>query len=402
MASTAPQQNPCNWQVLFDLLEQSHRGESLHLHIEPDASFWRVRFHRLDGLHEELISNSLALSEAVNALQSSLWGAHFNKMAKRDCHFKLQLNNASTLCRLVVVPARNGDTLQFTLRPDEPIPPTLDTIGFSSSQLRAIRQSLNAKQGWIVIAGPEHLYTERTFQAIALQLSSPDKKILSLAVNHYHELPRVTQVTLAGLSQMQQSALCDSALELNNDVILIDDSISTGTLTTLRNCTNQHRLIIQIMRAPNSQSVIRNLLANNHTSQWLAQHLRTIVMHYPARTLCPHCKSLASVTDDQLKTQACVRMVSSQGMLSWLDDGHRYLQPGACDDCAQTGYKGSVSIFDIVEVDARLREALEQNNTHAQVQLLGNRHVVQDTVMRYAKQGDLSIDDANRLVHSLT
>jgi type II secretory ATPase GspE/PulE/Tfp pilus assembly ATPase PilB-like protein len=98
-----------------------------------------------------------------------------------------------------------------------------------------------------------------------------------------------------------------------------------------------------------------------------------IVAQRLVRRICPRCKENYVPTKD---------IVSALGVPDkWMTENIRFARGTGCDFCKKTGYRGRVSIYEILEVNDSIREALIEGQS-----LMAIRRLARENGMRTLRE----------------
>ncbi len=349
--SYAEHANQQCWSLLCAMICNALNEQAEHLFIEPDAMFWRIRTRRVDGYSEEILHDSSALQTALNLLQTLLWGKDYFTKPNRKARFLLQIEGAEQALGLTVLSTAKGDYYEFSLSLSETIPPILEQLNLDPTQLRSFRELLALKTGLIVLAGPEPAHLLRTMQAMVQDVISPDRRMLFIAPEHEHSLPRTAQIESHCLNQQHSNENWLHALDQHADTVMLSGTVPQGVYRQLNELATHKALLVQAIEASSIKSVMDLQQQGAQESQHLYAQMRALIVQYPVRTLCKHCKSPAILTEQEKTWLDQIRTPASENVISWLTDGNteRYLMPVGCSRCADTGYSGSQSVFHIIQ-----------------------------------------------------
>jgi len=399
-ATVSPAAQRAAWRKIQALLERAQALDCQRLHVEPDALCWRLRFRTADAFSEEIISDPSALLWAMEVLQARLWGNVGGE--SRRAWFATPLNGTAYIVQADAVPATSGDTLLFTLLPDLPAPPRLDELELTPSQSRKIREMLAKPNGWIAIACADSTARAITLQAITQEVTAPDIKTLCIEPTVHPVLARATQLTLDANSPEERLANWQAALQLDSDFLILGTDVPDDYLPPLFVKARSSR-VVQGLNAHGATRALQQLRAQGMTMLGLAEDLTGIIVQQRLRTLCPHCKEIATLNDEArewLNTQLTPAAVD---ISRWLDDGatHRYLTGAGCDNCYDTGFAGTSNAFDVLAVNENLRNVLRSEDTENSEAVLSSSQQMHLQVMTMARRGETSLDEAMRVVRSI-
>ena len=144
--------------------------------------------------------------------------------------------------------------------------------------------------------------------------------------------------------------------------------------------------------APSSITRLQNMGTPNYL---IASALTLIMAQRLSRKTCTECR----VIDETVNTQ----LLNSIGFLPEQSSRAKIYKGSGCDHCNNTGYKGRMGIYEILEVDKSLKQAilsnLQQNELNALAKKNGFR-TMQNMGHDLLLSGDLSFSEYSRVLQS--
>ncbi len=199
--------------VVGTILSYASEGRASDIHIEPTRENVRVRF-RVDGELNTSLTLPLKVHLAVVARIKILSNMRLDEKRKpQDGRFSTKVGEKKIDFRVSTFPTYYGEKVVMRILDQSKELQSLDTMGFSSENLAAIRRGIKRPYGLILISGPTGSGKSTTLYAMLNEVDKEHKNVLSL------EDP--VEYSMDGISQSQ----------VNPE---IDYTFATGLRTTLR------------------------------------------------------------------------------------------------------------------------------------------------------------------------
>ncbi|PVV07322.1 MAG: hypothetical protein B6D77_14220 [gamma proteobacterium symbiont of Ctena orbiculata] len=106
------------------------------------------------------------------------------------------------------------------------------------------------------------------------------------------------------------------------------------------------------------------------------------------RTLCPHCKSPYTASEEELKVLG--RPTTEEVTL---------FTPNGCEKCHQHGYMGRTGIYELITIDETLRNLIHKGS--GEIEMLEHARTMSESIrqdgMKRVLNGDTTIDEIIRV-----
>jgi general secretion pathway protein E len=108
-------------------------------------------------------------------------------------------------------------------------------------------------------------------------------------------------------------------------------------------------LVISTLHTNDAPSAINRLLELGVPHYLLRNTIVGVIAQRLIRSLCPHCAAPAAIAEDEWRglTQPCQLELPSASMIKV-----------GCKECRDTGYRGRLGIYEVMEMTASLRQKI--------------------------------------------
>jgi type II secretory ATPase GspE/PulE/Tfp pilus assembly ATPase PilB-like protein len=261
--------------------------------------------------------------------------------------------------RVATVPTVGGqeDVVMRILAAGEPLP--LDVIGFSDRDHNALEEVVAKPYGLILVVGPTGSGKTTTLHAILKTINTEDRKIWTA------EDP--VEITQSGLRQVQVlpiigftfAAAMRSFLRADPDVIMVGEMRDEETASTGIEASLTGHLVFSTLHTNSAPETITRLLEMGLDPFNFADAIRGIVAQRLVRTLCAECKESDHPDEDEYTLLAHNYGAGfDESGFAYTDDLALYRAKG-CDKCSQTGYRGRVGLFELLEGTEKMKHLIQ-------------------------------------------
>ena len=113
-------------------------------------------------------------------------------------------------------------------------------------------------------------------------------------------------------------------------------------------------LVLSTLHTNDAVTTVPRLIDMGIEPYLVAATVNLIIAQRLARLLCPHCKKEYKLTKEDLDYVTKVR--KDIGLK--LDVGDKFYKKTGCAECGNTGYKGRLGIYEILEVEETIRKLI--------------------------------------------
>ncbi|MCP4957275.1 GspE/PulE family protein [Photobacterium aquimaris] len=339
--------------LINSLFEDALQVGASDIHIEPDENVLRIR-QRIDGvLHETLLNESSVASALVLRLKLMSGLDISEKRLPQDGRFNIKVREHSVDIRLSTMPVQYGESVVMRLLDQSAGILDLDHIGMPADLLVRIRRQLKRPHGMILVTGPTGSGKTTTLYGALNELNVAGKKLITAEDPVEYRLPRVNQVQVNNKIGLTFSSILRTFLRQDPDVILVGEMRDQETVEIgLRAALTGH-LVLSTLHTNNAIDSALRMIDMQAPGYLVASAVRAVLAQRLVRRVCRDCSQVAVLEDEQ---QLWLRSRN-------FSDDHRALKFGqGCQSCNFTGYKGRIGVFELLEIDQPMMDALRNNN----------------------------------------
>ena len=378
------------FRMIHRLFEDALRNGASDIHIEPDEKVLRIR-QRIDGVLQEQVMNEKRIAPALVQRLKILSELDISeKRLPQDGRFHIKLGKHNLDIRISTMPVQHGEAVVMRLLDQTDGAPTLARLNMPADTLRRWRSLLTRQHGMLLVTGPTGSGKTTTLYASLDELNQPEKKIITIEDPVEYRLPRVNQVQTHDKIGLTFSQILRTSLRQDPDVLLVGEMRDLETVEIGLRASMTGHLVLSTLHTNSAISTITRLMDIGASGYLLASSLLGIVAQRLVRKVCPDCAAPATI-DPQQK--------------SWLEgrgitDHQKFVSGKGCERCNQTGYRGRVGIYQLLEINTTMAEALRADDLSgfiASVNASGSHASLSDLVIQSALDGTTSLDEAIRI-----
>lgn len=334
------------------LLLLAIKRRATDVHIRPMVQGISVAF-RVDGVLCNEFFLPKELGRIITAIKLTASMDISEQRLPQDGRWSARLLEQHYDIRASSVVTPYGENIVLRLLSQDKRSFSLENLGFLPEDLRTIQQAFQEPYGLVLLTGPTGSGKTTTLVAGLISLDLLEKNVLTI------ENPIEYQVPLARQTEVNTQAGYDFSnamrffLRHDPDVIFIGEMRDEQTAQTAVTASTTGHLVLSTLHSNSALGAIPRLRNLGLDTVTLAESLLCIVSQRLVRTICPHCRIEYDARDEELAYLKIETAVLAKGT--------------GCEACNHTGYLGRTLIYEILPLDAELREMLEREINLADV-----------------------------------
>jgi MSHA biogenesis protein MshE len=366
------------------------------IHIEPGEKVLRIR-QRIDGqLHENLLNEVNIASALVLRLKLMAGLDISEKRLPQDGRFRIEVNGHKIDIRMSTMPIYHGESVVMRLLDQSAGLLTLNETGMPANILARIRHQIKRPHGMLLVTGPTGSGKTTTLYGILSELNTADRKIITVEDPVEYQLPRINQVQVNHKIGLNFSNVLRTTLRQDPDVIMVGEMRDQETVEIgLRGALTGH-FVLSTLHTNDAVTSALRLLDMGAASYLVASALRVIIAQRLVRRICPNCVKDYQATAQDKAWLARISKIN-------INLGNLKIGTG-CQSCNGSGYRGRIGIFELLELDDAMVEAMRSGDPQdfANAALASPNFIpLADSAMAYLDKGMTSIEEVAKLVEDI-
>lgn len=327
--------------------------EASDIHFEPYEKVFRVRL-RIDGNLYEYMTPPMSIKNKVLSRIKLIAGIDIaERRLPQDGRIKTKIKIADRMkavdMRVSSLPTIHGEKIVIRLLDKDNLMLDLTKLGFESLSLNRFEKNITEPWGIILVTGPTGSGKTNTLYSAISKLNNEDVNILTCENPVEFNLFGINQVNIKEQIGLTFPAALRSFLRQDPNIILVGEIRDFETADIAIKAALTGHLVLSTLHTNDAPSTIARLINMGIEPFLVSSAVRLVVAQRLVRKLCAKCKSIAKVPAQTLidigfapEEAKTVKIYESKG----------------CEKCNNTGYKGRLGLFEVMEIDEELREQI--------------------------------------------
>ena len=363
------------------IIDNAYYMRASDIHIEPMADRVRIRY-RVDGVCLERDNIPKNMQAPLVTRFKILSGMDIaEKRLPQDGRIKRNIGGQDIDFRVSSLPGTHGPSIVLRiLRPDA-VNIGIESLGFEADNYEIFQRIIKRPNGIFLVTGPTGSGKTTTLYAALQELNKPDKKIITAEDPVEYMFAGMNQCQVRDEINLTFDKILRAMLRQAPNIILIGE-IRDGVVADIAiQAALTGHLVFSTLHTNDAPSAITRLIDMGVKPFLVASSIQAIMAQRLVRIICKKCKKVDDNPD--------MKMLRSLGITKETLEKKSVYKGAGCSQCQNTGYKGRIAIFEMVELNNEIRELAFTKAPTTQLRKAckasGMRTLMQDGVIKIFK-----------------
>jgi type IV pilus assembly protein PilB len=334
------------------LVDSLRRGAS-DIHVEPYEKSFRIRF-RIDGVLYDVMHPPMKLRDPLISRLKIMSKLDISeKRLPQDGRIKIKVKvddrSRELDFRVSTLPTLFGEKVVLRLLDKEKLMLDMTKLGFEPESLAKFQRNIANPYGMVLVTGPTGSGKTNTLYSALQTLNTPETNIMTAEDPVEFNLEGINQVQMKEQIGLNFAAALRSFLRQDPNIILVGEIRDFETAEIAIKAALTGHLVLSTLHTNDAPSTISRLVNMGIEPFLVATSVNIIQAQRLIRRICSSCKEEVHVPVEGLVE---VGFSADEAATMKLYKGR------GCDACLNTGYKGRVGLYEVMEVTDELRELI--------------------------------------------
>ena len=319
------------------------------IHMEPQQGGLRVRY-RIDGVLRDVALHPQHLAAPlVSRLKVMGQMDIAEKRKPQDGRIEVDMGGKPLDVRCSILPSNHGETIVMRLLDRSANLLSLADLGFDGNDQKWFDKLISKPNGIVLVTGPTGSGKTTSLYAALKALNRPDVKIITAEDPVEYHISGINQVQVNKKVGLTFARILRAMLRAAPNVILVGEIRDLETAEVAVQAALTGHLVFSTLHPNDAPSAITRLVDMGIQPFLASAAVQGVMAQRLVRRLCPACKKPYPAQREELH---------ALGLEPSAHEGREFFGPGGCSVCEGAGYKGRVGLFELLELDAPLRELI--------------------------------------------
>ncbi len=376
-------------QLVKTMIEQAVRQRASDIHVEPMENQVRIRY-RIDGALYERMAYSPRLLPAITARIKIIGGMDISEKRKpQDGRITQVVDRQEFDIRVSVLPTVYGEKTVMRLTSKSGLTRAKSQLGLRPNEQKQFDHILKNPHGIILVTGPTGSGKSTTLYTALSELNTEDVNIITVEDPVEANIDGINQVHVNSKADLTFATALRSILRQDPDIIMIGEIRDGETAGIAVQASITGHLVVSTLHTNSTAGSVGRLIDMGVESYLLADAVVGIIAQRLVRRLCPNCRRAVEATQDQKEL-----------LLADPDKPLTIYEPCGCTQCDNTGYKGRIGVYEIMEITPELKPLISHKASAEEIKkvaLSQGMNTLRMSATQYVLDGTTSISEMTKV-----
>lgn len=379
--------------LVNEMIEKAVRQRASDIHIEALERKVRIRY-RVDGALYERASYSPAILPALIARIKIIGGMDIAEKRKpQDGRITYVVDRMEYDIRVSILPTVYGEKVVMRLTSKNALSRNKSQLGLKENELKQFDHIMRNPHGIILVTGPTGSGKSTTLYTALSELNTEDVNIITVEDPVEANVNGINQVQVNNKAELTFASALRSILRQDPDIIMIGEIRDTETAGIAVQASITGHLVVSTLHTNSAAGSVTRLIDMGIAPYLIADSVVGIIAQRLVRRLCPECKKPHEATEEE-KEQLMVPK----------DRAVTIYEPCGCPKCDNTGYRGRIGVYEILEMSQKLKNIVVKNGNAEDIRnqaLAEGMHTLHMSAAEYVLDGITSYHEMMKVSFDL-
>ncbi|MCP4252908.1 MAG: Flp pilus assembly complex ATPase component [Candidatus Scalindua sp.] len=315
------------------------------IHFEVFENEFRVRY-RIDGVLREKVPVPVLFANGIISRIKVMANMDIaERRLPQDGRVFLNIREHAVDIRISTLPTNHGESVVMRILDKSSVSLDLTRLGMMPDNLKTVKQLMHKPNGIILVTGPTGSGKTTTLYACLNHINITGLKIITTEDPVEYDIDGIMQIQINPEIDVTFANCLRSILRQDPDIILIGEIRDLETLEIAVQASLTGHLVLSTLHTNDAPSTITRLINMGLKPYLITAALVAIISQRLVKKICPDCKEEYAPDNEILQE---LKLLNHD-----LQDKRFYMGKG-CSSCNRTGYKGRMSILEIMSVNEEM------------------------------------------------
>lgn len=375
--------------LVDSIIQNAVRSKASDIHIEPFENRVCVRY-RIDGaLQKQFDSPKEPLAGLITRIKIMGNMDIAEKRIPQDGRIFTRVDDENVDLRVSVLPTVNGEKIVIRILDKSAFNVDKSVLGIADDDLDKINKIINKPHGIVLVTGPTGSGKSTTLYSLLRDLNKEDKNIITVEDPVEFSMDGINQVNVNAKAGLTFASGLRSILRQDPDIVMLGEIRDTETAEIAVRAAITGHLVLSTIHTNDAPSSIVRLKDMGVAPYLVSSALVGIIAQRLIRKLCIHCKEEYIASDYEKEILGVPKY----------QDLTLYRKVG-CNRCSNTGYKGRVGIYEVMEINREIRDLINADKPLEEITnaaLRNNMKTLNKSAMNVVLNGNSTVEELLRV-----
>jgi len=319
------------------------------IHVEPKRESSAVRL-RIDGMLHTIHTIPKAVHPAfVSRIKMLSRMDIAEKRRPQDGRIKTEFKGREVELRVSTMPTAFGEKVVVRIFDPDILLQDLEEIGFAPREYELFRSFIARPHGIVLVTGPTGSGKTTTLYSALKTVATPEVNVVTIEdpIEMVHD--RFNQVSVQPQIGVTFGSTLRTILRQDPDIIMVGEIRDLETAENAVQAALTGHLVFSTLHTNDAPSSITRLLDLGVAPYLISSTVIGVMAQRLVRKICKHCEKLYELLPEEAEAVGLAADKTRRIVVKYAE---------GCSQCRGTGYMGRTGIFEVMEVNERIRSII--------------------------------------------
>src|SRR5438067_8743964 len=240
--------------------------------------------------------------------------------------------------------------------------PTLTELGLADDMRAKLEEIIRRPTGALLVCGPTGSGKSTTLYASLTEINRPEINIITVEDPVEYRLTGVNQVQINQRAGLTFAAALRSILRSDPDVVMVGEIRDGETAKISIEAALTGHLVLSTLHTNDAPSALTRLNEMGVEPFLTGAAVTGVLAQRLARKLCSHCCEMYTPSVEELLSARVSPDVAAAS------DGMAFYRKRGCPRCNQTGYRGRIGVYQLLEMSEDLSQLASSKASREEIE----------------------------------
>jgi len=352
--------------IVDTLLQQAYQDRASDLHLEPLEEKTTVRF-RIDGILYDIIDLPKDIHDLlITRLKIMAKMRTDEHQAAQDGRFEIMLDSEKVDIRVSIIPISDGEKAVLRLLSRAGRELSLEELGLKGQDFKKLKENIRRPYGMILATGPTGSGKTTTLYAILKILNTREVNIATIEDPVEYSIIGINQIQVNPKTNLTFAEGLKSIIRQDPNIIMVGEIRDEETAGIATNAAMTGHLVLSTLHTNNAATTLPRLLDMKVEPYLISSTVNIAIAQRLVRKICMSCIESYQPAEEELEN-----LREKINLNKILNKNHKKLvlyRGKGCPMCHQTGYRGRIGIFEVLEMKENIKDLVMKNANAGEIE----------------------------------
>ena len=355
--------------IVSSLLKRAIREKASDIHVEPTEKEIEIRF-RVDGILKKKTSLPKDIQSAIITRIKILSNMKIDEQRlPQDGRFSLKYDDRRIDFRISSLPVANGEKIVMRVLDRLAGIISIEKLGVRGSGLKTLEKNIEKSHGMILVTGPTGSGKTTTLYALIDKLFKEGVNIVTLEDPIEYQIKGINQSQVNSAIKYSFASGLRSIVRQDPDIIMLGEIRDGETAEMAVHAALTGHVMLSTLHTNTAAGATPRLLDMGIEPFLLTSSLNCVIGQRLARKICEFCKEEVKIPEtEKADVDKEIAKLPPEEKKKIESKDIKFFKAKGCKECGDTGYKGRIGLFEVLEVSEEIKEMILKKESSSKIQ----------------------------------